>query len=122
MSDNDSYKAVLDDFIAMFTDAGIDTLNGVAGQTEELATLAAQRTAHLAPLVGEPGFTATLQAEADAMAMKAGIAAVTEGRAADARVRGLIEGAMRLGARALRLVAGDIGAIIPDGGSQPAQG
>lgn len=106
--ENDTYQSVLDDFIDMLTQAGIDTIEGGAGGVARVAEYAARRTAHMAPLVGEDGFLAALAAETDNVALRAGLAAVEEADAADARLRGMLEGAMRLGARLLNLAAGDL--------------
>lgn len=66
----------------------------------EVALYTAQRTAHLAALAGQPGFEEAVAAERDAVAMFAGIASVGEADAADARLLGLIEGALIIGAKA----------------------
>ena len=66
-----------------------------------IAAYAAQRAAHLAPLVNEEGFEDALIAEADSIAMRIGLKAVREGDARDAYSRGLILGALRLGATGL---------------------
>lgn len=66
----------------------------------EVALFTAQRTAHLATLVGQPGFEEAVVAERNSVAMFAGIKAVEEADAADARLLGLIEGVLLVGARA----------------------
>lgn len=106
---NDSYSLVLADFVNMIEQAGIETLESVGQSAASIAEYMAERANHLAPLVGEKGFGQAVSVEADSVALRAGLAAVATGDAADARLRGLFEGAIRLGARALRLVAGDLG-------------
>lgn len=112
MSENrsDTYEAVLSDLSDMFLQAGKDTLEEGSEALASLAGYAAERTAHLAPLVGEKGFSQALAVEADNVTIRAASIAVKQGDAFDERLRGMVEGAMRLGARALRIVAGDISA------------
>jgi hypothetical protein len=59
---------------------------------QEVVAYAQTRSAHLVAAAGEPGFGEAVLAEAQAVALFAGIRAVAEGDAADARVRGLILG------------------------------
>lgn len=66
-----------------------------------VAAYAAERAAHLATIANEPGFELAVRAERDAVALRAGIGAVQQADAADARVVGIIHGVLLTGARAL---------------------
>ena len=92
MSDvTENLKSLFEDAIA---ETGVSLQVGAA----ELAAYAAERSAHLATLVGDPGFSIALRAERDAVALRAGITAVQEGDAADARIVGVIHGALSIAA------------------------
>jgi len=73
----------------------------LGGDMDVLRRYAATRMEHLATTYGEPGYDLALRAERDAVALAAGMTAVGTADAADARVRGVIEGALGIGARAL---------------------
>lgn len=60
----------------------------------EVTAYAAQRALHLASIVGESGYDEALTAEADSVALFAGIHAVKAADAADARLLGIIQGAL----------------------------
>lgn len=62
---------------------------------------AAERMAHLATIVGEPGYDEALIAERDSVALQAGLKACREGDAVDAELVGMIGGVLGVGARAL---------------------
>ncbi len=74
---------------------------------EGVAAYAAERAAHLATIVHEPGFEDAVDAERDAVALKAAQAITEAADGADAAIRarivGLVHGALSLGARALVL-------------------
>lgn len=67
----------------------------------EVTLYAAERTAFLSTLVGQPGFGEATRAERDSVALKAGIKVVAAADAMDARVVGIIQGVLVLGAKAL---------------------
>lgn len=62
------------------------------------------RMQFLATIVDEPGFALALVAERDSVAIRAGISTVDAADAADAELRGVILGALAIGARALATV------------------
>lgn len=66
-----------------------------------VATYAAERMQHLSTLVGDPGYEQALAAEVDAVALRAGIAAVDAGDAADRELFGVIFGSIAMGTRLL---------------------
>ncbi len=68
-------------------------------QGRALQTFAAQRAAHLAALVGQPGFEQAVRAEADSVALEAAKHAVRAGDATDARIAGIIQGVLSIGLR-----------------------
>lgn len=72
---------------------------------EELAEFAAERSAHLAALVGDPEFAQAVKIERNSVAIRAGLVATAEAEAADARIVGAIHGALRVVAGAIAVVA-----------------
>lgn len=90
---------VTEDFVRLFEDAITETGANVQVRAAELAAYAAERSAHLATLVGDPDFNLAVRAERDAVALRAGISAVQQGDAADARIVGVIHGGLSLAAR-----------------------
>ena len=96
------------DFEDQFKTLLQDTL-GELGTTlktslDEISFYASERTAHLSTIVAEPGFAQAVQAERDAIALKAGVTAVALGQEADQRLLGVIAGAIRIGALALAAI------------------
>lgn len=87
-------EALLQDVIE---ETGASLKTGAA----ELAEFAAERSAHLATLVGDPGFDQAVRAERDAVALRAGLVTTHEADAADQRIVGAIHGGLRVLARAL---------------------
>lgn len=61
-----------------------------------LGDYALERAEHLANCYGEPGFSEAVEAEADNVRLMAGIAAVEAGRVADAKLQGMVAGALRI--------------------------
>ena len=93
---------VTDDFFAVFEDAIAETGASLQVGAAELAVYAAERSAHLATLVGDPGFSMAVRAERDAVALKAGIVVVQQADLADARLQRLvavIQGGLSLAAK-----------------------
>lgn len=67
----------------------------------EVREYASVRMQHLSTILGEPGYEEALIAERDSVAMMAGLHAVNAGDSADAEIRGIIAGALAIGAKAL---------------------
>lgn len=86
-----------------------EILEGIAKETgaslqqgsAELAVFAAERSAHLSTLVGDPDFALAVRAERDAIALRAGLVVTREADAADARIVGAIHGGLVALAKAL---------------------
>lgn len=95
-------------FESEFKDLLEDTLRETGLQlTEQIDTLAvyaAERAEHLANISGEPGFAQAVTAERDALAIRAGIAAVDVASSTEQRLLGVIAGALRIGAAALAAI------------------
>jgi hypothetical protein len=72
-------------------------------RTDEAGDYARRRMLFLASIIDEPGFDMALMAERDNVAMKAGIATAAVADAADLELRGMILGALSIGAKALAL-------------------
>ena len=83
---------------AMLAQALRESHGSVKTDTAEVAVYMAQRAAHLAAAVDEPGFHEAVVAERDNVALKVGITASRNARAIDARILGLIEGGLSMGA------------------------
>lgn len=76
-------------------------LSGVVDNVEHVARYAAERAAHLASIIGEPGYAEAVEIEVQNVALRAGISAVDSADAADAQIVGIITGALKMGAAAL---------------------
>lgn len=81
-------------FEQILEDAVRETGTSLRTSAHEVAVYAAERAAHLATIVDDPGFLEAVRAERDAVALRAGIAAVRAGDAADARIVGLLQGGL----------------------------
>ena len=83
-----------------------DTLEGLGRDVETdldaIANYMVERTEHLSDSVGEPGFNEAVLAERDNIILAAGILITKEGDRADQRIAGVITGAIRIAAVALR--------------------
>lgn len=88
----------------LLSDAVKETGQDLKGDLQVVTAYAAERTAVLATLVGQPGFEEAVRAERDNVALKAGIASVAAADAFDQRVVGIIQGALFIGAKALAAV------------------
>lgn len=71
-----------------------DTGRQLQTDAHDVAVYAAQRADHLATIATDPDFNQALLAERDAIALKAGVSAVSNADAADQRIVGLIHGAL----------------------------
>lgn len=67
----------------------------------EVTLYASERAAFLSTLVGQKGFHEAVIAERDNVALRAGIRVVQNADAHDARIVGIIQGALAIGAKAL---------------------
>lgn len=92
---------VADELERLLKDAAKETGRDLRGNLAAVTLYAAERTAYLSTLVGQPGFEEAVRAERDNVALKGGIASVKAADAADARIVGIIQGVLFLGARAL---------------------
>lgn len=90
-----------DELERLLKDAAKETGRDLQFNTVAVAAYAAERTAYLSTLVGQPGFEEAVRAERDNVALKAGLTAVATADAADARLIGIIQGVLFLGARSL---------------------
>lgn len=71
---------------------------------DDAAAYAAERTAHLALAVGEPGFAETLAVERDNIALYAGLQAVEQAEALDDRMKQNLTVALNFGAKMLSVI------------------
>lgn len=93
------------DFKKLLIDSLTETGLSLRAGLDSVAQYAAARATYLATLVGQPGFELAVRAERDSVAIFAGLVATQEARAADARVIGVIQGALLFGAKALAVAA-----------------
>lgn len=70
---------------------------------DSVRAYAAERMAHLATCVGQPGYLEAVEAEAQNVAMEAAARAIDQADAADARAVAIIQGALAIGSKALTL-------------------
>lgn len=89
------------EFENLLRDAVATTGAELAASSAELAAYMAERAAHLSTISAEPGFAQAVEREASNVAMRAGLEASDQARAADQRLFGMIAGALRIGAAAL---------------------
>lgn len=82
---------------ATLSESGLDLSESV----DAVAAYAAQRAAHLSTLVALPGFQEAVIAERDNVALRAGIAASAAGKTAEAKLLGVLQGALAIAARSL---------------------
>ena len=93
MTTADGFRSLLEDVLA-------ETGRSLTDTPAAIAAYAAERSAHLATLVGVEGFEVAVRAERDAVALRAGVAVTTEADAFDQRIAGAIHGALAFAARA----------------------
>lgn len=91
------YKA--DDLKQLLDDVVKETGVQLKTSTVELATYTAERAVHLSGLVADPDFLVAVRAERNALWLKASHTAVENADAAEARVIGVLQGALTMTAR-----------------------
>lgn len=79
---------------SVLADALKETGASASMAAKELAVEVQASAARLSAAVGQPGYDQALRAERDTLALKAGLKIVAEGDAADARLVGVIQGAI----------------------------
>ena len=82
------------DFKLILKRAAEETGRDITADLNEVAQYAAERTAHLSTLVAAPDFWEAVIVERDNVALKAGIKAVDQGDKVDARLLGIVQGAL----------------------------
>ena len=101
MSDKQQIQA---DFQQLLQQAAQEQGRQFQQSTATLAAFAAERSADLALITGEAGFGEAVESAARSVLLQMGIEAIESADAADARVVGLIHGALTFAARALTAV------------------
>lgn len=87
--------------------AGLLETNAIEGgaslraDAKAVAAYASERLAHLKSISGQAGFREAVKAEADNIALFAAKRAIDAGKAIDARIVGIIDGALTIGLKAL---------------------
>lgn len=80
----------------LLRDAVAETGAHLQKTAAEVAEYAADRARHLSTLFGQPGFQEAVRAERDNVALYAGIRSLEEGEATDARLSGILQGALAM--------------------------
>lgn len=96
-----NFELIKDEIRTLLQGVVNETGRNLAGSAEDVAQYAAERAQHLARIYDQPGFDLALKAERDNVAMFAGIALVDQADAIDARILGIIEGALSIAKRVL---------------------
>lgn len=105
MPSEDDINQIGQDFIDLLKRNAAEVGLELKGDLQAIADYAAARAQHLSESVGEPGFDEALVAERDNVILFSASTAIDRADAVDARILGLVEGALAMGARALALVA-----------------
>ena len=99
----DTFEQLGEDFLALVSaqasEIGVELTEDLQGA----AQFASERAAHLASIVGEPGFSEALIAERDAVALRVTGDAIDRADALDARFQTFIASLLQFGARALAI-------------------
>lgn len=89
------------DLFDLLESAVAETGRELGDSLESIRTYAAEQMAQLALGVGQPGFQEAVQAARDNVALRAALDLTANADAADARIVGILQGALAIGARAL---------------------
>lgn len=98
MSNFDQIKSEL---AALLVDQAKAAGKDLKADLDAVRVYAAARLAHLATCVGQPGYQEAVIAEANNIAMEAAITAIDQAEAADARLVGIVQGALAVGGKVL---------------------
>ena len=90
-------QEILDLLEGPLRDAGRDIEEGA----DEIKDYITERAKHLASIRGERGFELAVQAEADNVALRIALSLTAQADAADARIVGILEGALGIAGRLL---------------------
>jgi len=85
---------VFDQLIERVTEAGARLGVEFEADAQEVRDYVKERAFHLARCVGEPGFEEAALAERDNVMLKLAMSAVAAGDAADAELRGILDGGL----------------------------
>jgi hypothetical protein len=78
-----------------------ETATSIKGDLQQVAAYANQRLAHLRSIVNEPGYRRAVIAERDSIALQAAGRAIDQADAADAKLIGIIDGAISIAVGAI---------------------
>lgn len=92
-------SSVADEFVLLIQSAAKEL--GKSVNASRVRALAENKMVQLAAAVGQPGYDQALIAARNTVAMELGLEAVSVADAADAQLRGVIMGALSMGARLL---------------------
>lgn len=103
--DTKALKDIAQEFVDLLKTNAVEAGKNLADDLNAVRDYAATRMAHLSTIAAEPGFRQALIAERDNVALMAAGRAIDEGDAFDARLVGIVEGALAVGAKALATLA-----------------
>lgn len=89
------------EFVRLIEDAVKETGVELTQTAAHVAAYMNERAIHLASISGQPGFDQALRAERNNVALRAGISVAHNADQADARMLGLFQGLLGMGAAAL---------------------
>lgn len=92
-------KDLADMLVEQARDAGVELKEDI----ESVRAYAAERMAHLATCVGQPGYLEAVRAEAESVALESAGRAIDQADASDARLVSIIQGALAVGAKAISI-------------------
>jgi hypothetical protein len=99
-----NYDDLLKELESTFDEFVDETGAELEASTQQLAKTAGTLAKALAKSRGKKGFSIGLEAARDVLALEAGIEAVENADALDARLHGIFEAALRIGSKALTLI------------------
>lgn len=103
--DSTALKSIAQEFVDLLKTNAVEAGKNLADDLNAVREYAAARMAHLSTIAAEPGFRQALIAERDSLALMAAGRAIDEGDAFDARLIGIVEGALAIGSKALAALA-----------------
>ena len=95
-------EQLIQQVIAVLAESGRE----LGDTSESVANYARGRAIYLSTLTDDPGFALAVRAEQDNVLLYAGIALVDEADAADARIKGLLEGVLSVAAGVIKGLLG----------------
>ena len=100
---SEKLKEIGQDFVDLAISQAKDAGLALRDDLEAVRIYAAERLAHLASCVGQPGYAEAVSIEANNVAMQAAIKSIDAADEVDARIIALLSGALAVGAKAISI-------------------